>query len=176
MVERSSHVLDSLGVEPGSYLLVTVHRASNTDDAENLSNILQALNETEETVIFPAHPRTRQAIEPTGCSPSPRVRLVDPVSYLEMLVLEKNARLVLTDSGGVQKEAYFFGVPCVTLREETEWVETVEAGWNTLVGADKTRILQGVRTFRPEDQQPQVFGDGKASEKIVRHLQSVLPS
>lgn len=175
-VERFSHLLDSLGLQSGSYLLATVHRASNTDDVEKLSSILRALNETEEVVILPAHPRTRRAMERTGFRPSPHLRVLEPVSYLEMLNLEKNARLVLTDSGGVQKEAYFFGVPCVTLREETEWAETVQAGWNTLVGADKTRILDAVRTFRPQGKRPKVFGDGKASEKIVRHLPSVLSS
>jgi UDP-N-acetylglucosamine 2-epimerase len=172
-VERSSGVLGSLGFESGSYLLVTVHRAGNTDDLQRLSSILKALNEVEEAVIFPAHPRTRQAMERAGCAPSPNVYVLEPVGYLEMLKLEKNARLVLTDSGGVQKEAYFFGVPCVTLREETEWVETVEAGWNTLVGANKERILQAVHTFQPEGDQPKVFGDGKASEKMVRHLESI---
>jgi len=173
-VERSSHLLQSLGLPSGSYLLATVHRASNTDDAVNLSSILEALNEAEEMVIFPAHPRTRQAMERIGFRPSSHLRVLEPVSYLEMLNLEKNARLVLTDSGGVQKEAFFFGVPCVTLRKETEWVETVQAGWNTLVGADKPRILEAVRSFRPQGDLPQVFGDGKASEKIVRHLVSVL--
>jgi UDP-GlcNAc3NAcA epimerase len=173
-VERSSHLLDSLDLQSASYLLATLHRASNTDDEENLSSILQALNETDETVVLPLHPRTRHAMERVGFTPSPRLRVLEPVSYLEMLNLEKNARLVLTDSGGVQKEAYFFGVPCVTLREETEWVETVQAGWNTLVGADKTRILNAVRTLEPQGQLPQVFGDGKASQKIVRHLQAVL--
>jgi UDP-N-acetylglucosamine 2-epimerase len=172
-VEKSSAVLDSLDLESGSYLLATVHRAGNTDNLQNLSSILEALSEVEEAVVFPAHPRTRRAMEGIGYAPSPHVHLLEPVGYLEMLKLEKNARLVLTDSGGVQKEAFFFGVPCVTLREETEWVETVEAGWNTLVGANKERILQAVHTFRPEGDQPQVFGDGKASEKIVRHLESV---
>jgi len=173
-VEKSSHLLNSLGLPSGAYLLATVHRVSNTDDAENLSSILQALNETEEAVIFPAHPRTRRAMERIGFRASPHLRVLEPVSYLEMLNLEKNARLVLTDSGGVQKEAFFFGVPCVTLREETEWVETVQAGWNTLVGADKTRILDAVRSFRPQGELPKVFGDGKASERIVRQLASVL--
>jgi UDP-GlcNAc3NAcA epimerase len=172
-VERPSAVLDSLGLETGSYSLATVHRAGNTDDLQNLSSILEALNEVEEAVVFPAHPRTRQAVEGIGYAPPPHVHLLEPVGYLEMLKLEKNARLVVTDSGGVQKEAFFFGVPCVTLREETEWVETVEAGWNTLVGTNKERILQAVHTFLPEGDQPQVFGDGKASEKIVRHLESV---
>jgi len=114
---------------PKAYLLATIHRPQNTDRAENLRSILGALNALDELIVFPAHPRTSEAIERLGYPLRSHVRLIEPVSYLDMLVLEKNARLILTDSGGVQKEAYFFGVPCVTLREETEWVVTVEAGW-----------------------------------------------
>jgi UDP-GlcNAc3NAcA epimerase len=166
-----SDLLSSLGVQPGTYLLVTVHRPANTDHDENLSSILDALGETREEVIFPAHPRTTQALERLGREVPANVRLLEPVSYVNMLELEKNARLILTDSGGMQKEAYFLGVPCVTLREETEWVETVEVGWNVLVGASKDRILQAVRHFRPEGERANVFGDGRASERIARQLQ-----
>jgi UDP-N-acetylglucosamine 2-epimerase len=101
---------------------------------------------------------------------------LEPVSYLDMLALEKNARLILTDSGGVQKEAYFLSVPCVTLREETEWVETMEAGWNLLVGANEQRIVEAIRDFQPQGERPQVFGDGKASQRIALHLQAVFGS
>jgi UDP-N-acetylglucosamine 2-epimerase len=174
VVQRSTGFLDTLDVQAKSYLLVTVHRAGNTDDTDKLFCILAALDQMQETVLFPAHPRTRQAMEGVGYAPAPHVRLLEPVSYLEMLVLEKNARMVLTDSGGVQKEAYLLAVPCVTLREETEWVETVEAGWNTLVGANKTRILKAVSTFQPQGEPPQVFGDGRASQKMTQCLQSVL--
>ncbi|HJX39112.1 MAG TPA: UDP-N-acetylglucosamine 2-epimerase (non-hydrolyzing) [Anaerolineae bacterium] len=176
VLDRPSSLLSSLGLLPGSYLLVTVHRPSNTDQEENLSSILDALRETGEEVIFPAHPRTRQALARLGSEVPSNVRLLEPVSYVNMLLLERNARLILTDSGGMQKEAYFFGVPCITLREETEWVETVEAGWNLLVGASKPRILQAARDFHPQGDRPEIFGDGRASERIAHHLQLVFGS
>lgn len=172
VVDRRSHLIEALDLQPDSYLLATIHRPANTDDLQNLSTILEAFNDVEEQVVFPAHPRTSEAIARSGRQLSSRVKLLEPVSYLDMLALERNARLILTDSGGVQKEAYFFGTPCVTLREETEWVETVEAGWNLLVGSDKAKILRAVREFRPQGQRAQVFGDGTASRKIVHHLES----
>jgi UDP-N-acetylglucosamine 2-epimerase (non-hydrolysing) len=175
-VDTASRILASLDLRPGSYLLATVHRPANTDDQQNLSSILRALASTDEVVVFPAHPRASQAMERLGLEVSSNVRLLEPVSYLDMLALEKNARLILTDSGGVQKEAYFFGVPCLTLREETEWVETTEAGWNLLVGADEQRIVEAIHEFRPQGERPQLFGDGKASQRIALHLQSVFES
>jgi UDP-GlcNAc3NAcA epimerase len=170
---RRTHILGTLDLDPGLYLLATIHRPSNTDKPQNLSSILAAFNELGEDVVFPAHPRTSQAIARTDCQLSSRIRLMEPVSYLDMLALEKNARLILTDSGGVQKEAYFFGVPCVTLREETEWIETTEAGWNVLVGTSKEKIIEAVQEFRPQGQRPKVFGDGKASQSIAQHLGSL---
>jgi len=172
IVDKKSRILSSLDLQRGCYLLVTIHRPGNTDDPSNLSNILAALNEIDEEIIFPAHPRTSQAIEQLGCQLASTVRLLEPVTYLDMLSLESNARLILTDSGGVQKEAYFFGVPCVTLREETEWVETIEAGWNLLVGASKEKIIQAVKELHPQGDRPEIFGDGKASERIAHHLES----
>ncbi len=173
LVESQSKILSSLNLQRGSYLLATIHRPSNTDNLENLSNILAGFNELGEEIVFPVHPRTRQAIGRTGVELSSGVRVLEPVSYLDMLALERDARLILTDSGGVQKEAYFLGVPCVTLREETEWVETTEAGWNIIVGASKARLIEAVRDFRPQGTRPQIFGDGQASEKIAYHLGSL---
>jgi len=170
IAERKSTILETLGVDPGNYLLVTIHRPGNTDDPRNLSAIVSALNDVAETVIFPAHPRTQKALKQWGLHPNSNVRLIEPVSYLDMLMLEKNARMILTDSGGVQKEAYILGVPCVTLREETEWVETVEAGWNILVGANRERIVEAVRNFQPTGERPPLFGDGNASRRIVEIL------
>jgi UDP-N-acetylglucosamine 2-epimerase len=175
-VDTASRILASLDLRPGSYLLATVHRPANTDDQQNLSSILRALASTDEVVVFPAHPRASQAMERLGLEVSSNVRLLEPVSYLDMLALEKNARLILTDSGGVQKEAYFFGVPCLTLREETEWVETTEAGWNLMVGANEQRIEEALHEFRPQGERPPLFGDGKASQRIALHLQSVFES
>jgi len=176
VVDSTSRILASLGLAPRSYLLATIHRPANTDNEQNLSGILGALASTDEVVVFPAHPRTGQAMERFGLDLPSNVRLLEPVSYLDMLALEKNARLILTDSGGVQKEAYFFGVPCVTLREETEWVETTERGWNLLVGASEPHIAEAIRHFQPQGERPQVFGDGKASRRIALHLQSVFGS
>jgi UDP-N-acetylglucosamine 2-epimerase len=177
VARRRSTVLARLGLEPKGYLLATVHRPYNTDVPENLEAILLALLELREPVVFPVHPRTRQKIASLGgeldigAEGRGGLRLVGPVGYLDMLALEQNARLILTDSGGMQKEAYFFSVPCVTLRPETEWVETVEAGWNILVGADKERIADAVAERDwPRGAPPPVFGDGQAAGRIVAEL------
>ena len=166
-------ILDRLGLKERRYLLVTVHRSENTDDVERLSGILQALNALDETVVFPVHPRTRKVIEAGGHKLLAHVRLIDPVSYFEMVSLTGLARLVLTDSGGLQKEAYWLGVPCITLREETEWIETVETGWNTLVGSDSERIVQAVRAFSPPVSRPALYGDGLVAARCVDLLDSV---
>jgi UDP-GlcNAc3NAcA epimerase len=169
IARQRSMILQYLGLKPKSYLLATVHRPYNTDNPENLRNILAAFAEIEEPIIFPVHPRTRHKINELNLlnSKSDNLKLINPVGYLDMLLLEKNARMILTDSGGMQKEAYFFGVPCVTLRPETEWIETVEMGWNILVGASRNKILEAVRNFRPTGNHPSFFGDGNASLKIV---------
>jgi UDP-N-acetylglucosamine 2-epimerase len=171
--ERSA-ILDQLGVQPKEYLLATLHRPYNTDVPEHLRSILAAFAGTGETVIFPVHPRTRQKIsesEEALITKATNVKMIEPVGYLDMLLLEQHARLILTDSGGMQKEAFFFGVPCVTLRPETEWVETVEAGWNVIAGAEREQILRAVKEHAwPEETPPQFFGDGRAAEKIVGHL------
>jgi UDP-GlcNAc3NAcA epimerase len=165
---QRSRILEILNINSGCYLLATVHRPYNTDIPENLSAIFSALADLDEIVIFPIHPRTRQRLPD---NPTANVRLIDPVGYLDMLMLEQNARMILTDSGGIQKEAYFFKVPCLTLRPETEWIETLEGGWNIIVGADHARILQGVGESRPQSEPLQLFGDGHAAEKILHHLQ-----
>jgi UDP-N-acetylglucosamine 2-epimerase len=152
------------------YVLVTIHRAQNTDDPERLGTLLQALGRVTERALFPVHPRTRAALDRLGHRPAAHVELVEPLSYTAMLSAVKQARLVLTDSGGVQKEAYWLGVPCVTLRDETEWPETVAAGWNTLVGADLERIVEAVQTFSPPVERPPLYGDGHAAERIVEVL------
>ncbi len=158
----------------GGYLLTTVHRASNTDDVDNLRGIISALSQAGEPVVFPVHPRTRKAMEDADIEPGANLRAIEPVSYLEMLALEKHARKILTDSGGVQKEALWFGVPCITMRTETEWVETVECGWNTLTGTDPARILAAIHAPRPLGNPPQVYGDGRASERIASVLKEEL--
>jgi UDP-N-acetylglucosamine 2-epimerase len=159
-----------LGLEPGGYLLATVHRAENTDDPARLRAILVALDELDEPVVFPVHPRTRKAIESLDWTPGPRLRLVEPVGYRDMIELERDTRLLLTDSGGMQKEAYFLRVPCVILRNETEWVEVVDAGWAVLAGADRERIGSAVRSLRPPAAHAPLHGDGHAAERCVAHL------
>jgi UDP-N-acetylglucosamine 2-epimerase len=154
------------------YYLVTLHRAENTDNPKRLESILKAMNEIgkDTPVILPLHPRTRKMMNNYHLLPKAKwIRLIDPVSYLDMLTLEKNAKAILTDSGGVQKEAYWFKIPCFTLREETEWVETVEGGWNILVGTEVERIVAEVaRQKRRIRLKIRPFGYGKASEKIVQ--------
>jgi UDP-GlcNAc3NAcA epimerase len=170
--EKKSSILKSLDLKPKQYLLATIHRASNVDDTAKLLNVLETFSMLGEPVVFPVHPRTRKAIEAAGFSVGENVKLVEPVGYLDMLWLEKNARMILTDSGGVQKEAYWFATPCATLREETEWVETVESGWNITVGIERERILNAVRNFSIPVARPNLFGDGDASQKIVRLLEN----
>jgi UDP-N-acetylglucosamine 2-epimerase len=162
-----STVLDTLALEAERYALVTIHRAGNVDDPSRLSDLVAALNAAPGRVVFPIHPRTRAAIAQLGVTWAAHVLVVDPVGYLDMLALTARACLVTTDSGGLQLEAYCLGVPCLTLRDETEWTETVDAGWNTLVGSDPARIHAAwTRPGRPADRPP-VFGDGHAAERIV---------
>lgn len=163
--------LQRLGVRPREYLLVTVHRAANTDDPRRLRSILDALAAVALPSVFPAHPRVAKAMAAARISPPANVRVVAPVGYGDMLALEKEARCILTDSGGMQKEAFLLGVPCVTLRDETEWPETVACGWNTLAGADRERIAAAVNRPPPSGERPPLFGDGRAAEKIVSLLE-----
>ena len=177
VAERRSDVIDRLSLKKGGYYLITVHRAENTDRPENLRGIVRALNclaDRRTDVLFPIHPRTRKALSALEVEKiHANVEVIDPVSYLDMLVLEKNASMILTDSGGVQKEAFFLQVPCVTLREETEWLETVDAGWNMLAGADPERILNAIDELAGielDRQLPRIYGDGKAADYITQIL------
>ena len=168
----SSAVFERLDLQPQQYLLATIHRAENTDDHERLKLLLVALASIEETVVLPIHPRTKQAIGGTGLAELSGIQFIDPVGYADMVALERSARMILTDSGGVQKEAYWLGGPCLTLREETEWTETVEAGWNVLTGVDAQRILKTVRMFEPPSERPALYSEGRASDRIVALLES----
>jgi len=168
--EATSDVLDRLSLRPAQYLLVTIHRAANTDDPSRLAAILEALGSLGETVIFPVHPRTRKAMNYMQVAST--VRMIDPIGYGDMLVLTRNARLVLTDSGGVQKEAFFLGTACLTLRDETEWHETVVGGWNCLVGVSPHAIRAAAKSKRPQgnpDATP--FGNGQSAQKIVEVIE-----
>lgn len=173
--QRSTILID-LGIQPCQYLLATVHRAENTEHPENLRNILQAFSEIPEPIIFPIHPRTRACLDVSQLRrlEKSHIQLIDPVGYLDMLVLEQNARMILTDSGGIQKEAFFFGVPCITLRLETEWVETVAAGWNVIAGADKDRIIACYQNVTLKSGiPPTLFGVGQSAQAIVNCLDAV---
>jgi UDP-N-acetylglucosamine 2-epimerase len=173
LAEQRSTILERMRVMPKEYLLATVHRPRNTDVAGRLRSILAAFDQIGEPIVFPAHPRTRRAMNDAELKPPANVIMLEPVGYLDMVLLERNARLILTDSGGIQKEAYFYAVPCITLREETEWVETVEAGWNVLVGADRRAILRAVHDLAPPKDHPELYGDGHASAIIAELLDSV---
>lgn len=158
-------VLERNGLVAGEYLLLTVHRPVNTDDKQSLENIIHALGGHK--VVFPAHPRTVKLIASHGIRVPGNIKVIKPVDYVESLTLLRNAKKLLTDSGGMQKEAYFFSKPCITLREETEWIETVESGWNVLTGSDPDKIMNAIRSFNPTGEKALFYGDGKASEKIV---------
>jgi len=170
LARQKSTLLSTLELAPEQYVLVTVHRAANTDNPKRLANIVKALSQVGETVIFPVHPRTRGALSKLDVQFGDNVHLIEPVGYYDMMVLEENARIIATDSGGVQREAYFMQKPCITLRDETEWTETVQVGWNKLVGVDVDLILQTWKTFTPPTEQPPIFGDGTAGEKIAKIL------
>jgi UDP-GlcNAc3NAcA epimerase len=169
-----SSVLQSLGVEPGSYVLATVHRAGNVDDHRRLQAILSALDDLTRdfTVLLPLHPRTRQAVSAAGLNDAlRRVQVLEPVGYLDMVMLERSAAVIATDSGGVQKEAFFHGIPCVTLRDETEWTELVDLGWNRLappLEADIAATIRAAAGTRGEDAAP--YGDGTAADQTISLL------
>jgi UDP-GlcNAc3NAcA epimerase len=156
---------------PPSYFLATIHRPENTDHRENILSILESFSKAGLPVVFPLHPRTKKAIGPTGKFPS-NVMVIEPVGYLEMLKLTLDSVKVLTDSGGLQKEAYFLGKPCITLRTETEWIETLHDGWNTITGADTEKILTAIKSPLPAAKQRTDFGDGHSVGLIVETLLS----
>ena len=167
IAKSKSGLLKELDVNSGEYLLTTIHRAENTNDINRLRNMIEALNESGEKIILPLHPRTKKFIEGYGLNFNENIKVIDPIGYLEMLMLEENSKMIVTDSGGVQKEAYFMGKPCITMRDETEWVETVACGWNVVVGTDKSKILDNIRNFKPTRIQQAIFGDGNAAQKIL---------
>jgi len=171
VAQEKSNVLAELKLLPRKYCLVTLHRANNTDNPERLRAVVDALNQLDEMVVFPLHPRTKAAIERFGLAFQSHIFAVPPAGYLDMVALESSARLIATDSGGVQREAYYLGVPCVTLREETEWMETVSVGWNQLVGVDPTKILAAWNSSDTPDERPPIHGDGHAGDKIVQCLE-----
>lgn len=180
--EATSRVLQRLDLEPKSYILATIHRAENTDDPNRLQAVFNALSQLADRIplVLPLHPRTRATLERQGLGAalSPALRCIDPVGYLDMVMLEKHARLIATDSGGIQKEAYFYQVPCVTLRDETEWVETVELGWNVVCPPTSAeRVVETV--LRQLDSRGEAnhspYGNGSAAALIIERLLQTTP-
>ncbi|MCM8711289.1 UDP-N-acetylglucosamine 2-epimerase (non-hydrolyzing) [Clostridium sp. SYSU_GA19001] len=167
VAEKKSSIIDKLELSKGEYILTTIHRAENTNNINRLKNIIEALNESEVHIVLPLHPRTKKYIQDYGLYFSHNVTVIEPIGYLDMIALEMHSKKIVTDSGGVQKEAFFMQKPCVTMRDETEWIETVENGWNIIAGTDKQKILDGILNFVPTMEQENIFGDGTAAEKIV---------
>jgi UDP-N-acetylglucosamine 2-epimerase len=171
LAERKSDIIEKLHLKPKEYFLATIHRAENTDDIAKLKTIFLIFNKLSCTVIVPIHPRAKKILEKENIKILSNVRIITPVSYLEMLILEKNSRLILTDSGGVQKEAYFFCVPCITLRNETEWIETVQSGWNILSKVNDKQILVSIekqlQISKSKNNLKKFYGDGKSALKMA---------
>ena len=173
--QKKSEILNKLNLKPKKFILCTIHRALNTDNTENLKNIFIGLTNSRETIILPLHPRTKKKIDQNESLKKyigPNIRIIDPVGYFDMICLEANAKKIVTDSEGVQKESYFNKIPCITLRKNTEWVETIEQGVNQLVGVEPEKIEEIIINFHPPEQNysKQLFGDGKTSEKIIEIL------
>lgn len=156
--------------EQTSFVLATLHRQENTEDAMRLLQIVEALNTLPVDIILPLHPRTRKKIDALNILPAKHIHLTKPLGYLDMLALEKKASCIITDSGGVQKEAYFMHKPCITLRNETEWTETVDCGWNSLVGASKDMIVNAFNNIRTPEHHPDLYGDGTTAKQILSVL------
>jgi len=170
---ETKRLLAHLGVEYGKYILATIHRPVNTDDADAMRRMAAAFGALDMPIIFPVHPRTRKLIEQYGIAWEAHVHLTEPVGHLELLALARGSRCVATDSGGIQKEAFLLGVPCTTLRDETEWPETLEGGWNVLVGNRETAIIEAIRRPRPLALVRNPFGQGDAAERIARSFASM---
>jgi UDP-GlcNAc3NAcA epimerase len=165
IARERSRILAEHGLEPGGYVVATIHRAANVQPGR-LARIVDGLGRTGERVVFPAHPRTRATLEETP----PNVEVLAPVGYLDMAALVSQARVLVTDSGGLQKEAYWYGVPCVTARPSTEWVDTVELGANVLVDDDPEKLAAAVASARMPEERPPLYGDGHAAERVVASL------
>ena len=173
--QKISTLLKKLHLIPGEFILCTIHRASNIDNMENLKNIFIGLTDSKEQIILPLHPRTKKEINQNKSLRKyigNNIRIIKPIGYLDMICLETNAKKIVTDSGGVQKEAYFNKVPCITLRENTEWVETIKEGVNKLVGVNPKKIKESINNFYPIEQNyhKKLYGDGRTSEKIIKIL------
>jgi len=171
IAERKSNILERLNLKNEEFILTTIHRAENTNDYNRMKNIIEALSDSGEKVILPLHPRTQKYIENYNLKLGSNINIIEPVGYLDMIMLESACKKIVSDSGGIQKEAFFMKKPCITMRDETEWIETVETGWNTIVGADKSKILDAILNFTVPKEQSNIFGDGHAAEAILNVIQ-----
>ncbi len=179
--KSEASIIKKYGLEKGRYILATVHRAENTDNIKNLINIIDGLSEISRVidVILPLHPRTSKILKENKLEKRLNgIQVIKPLSYNEMLILEKNSRIIFTDSGGVQKEAFWLKIPCVTMRDRTEWVETIRAGYNILTGADRVKIIKAFEKFqqgiKTDNNLLDVYGDGNAAKKIVKFIRNYL--
>lgn len=174
LAREKSSILEQLGIDDTEFVLSTVHRAGNTDDRKNLEAIIDGLVKTPYFVVLPVHPRTKTRLQKFGLweKTTTELEVIDPVGYLDFVQLLNAAERVATDSGGVQKEAFFLETPCVTLREETEWIETVESEWNVLVSSNRDAIERALTTWEKPEKKPSPYGEGDAAERVVKVLAS----
>lgn len=165
--KNTSTILEKLGLKENEFILCTIHRAENTDSLNRLKQIFAALGASKQQIILPLHPRTKKRIAEYSIAIDDNIKIIEPVGYLDMIQLEATSKKIVTDSGGVQKEAFFLRKPCVTLRDETEWTETVQNGWNCLVGSDKTAICDAIQNFQPTAEIKSYFGKGNAANLLA---------
>ena len=174
IAEQKSRILKNLKLKQKEYILLTLHRPYNVDNIQKLQNIFSALKQTKRFIVLPVHPRSRKMIESTNIIIPENISIIEPLGYLDFIFLQKHSEKIITDSGGIQKEAYLNGIPCITIRPETEWIETVKAGWNVLVGDKKDQLIENCLHFKPSHNRPRYFGDGNSSKKIISILESHL--
>ena len=174
IAEQKSRILKNLILKQIEYILLTLHRPYNVDNIHKLQNIFSALKQTKKFIVLPVHPRSRKIIESTNTIIPENISIIEPLGYLDFIFLQKHSEKIITDSGGIQKEAYLNGIPCITIRPETEWIETVKAGWNVLVGDKKDQLIENCLHFKPSHNRPRYFGDGNSSKKIISILESHL--
>jgi len=174
IAKEKSAILRKLRVAPKEYCLLTLHRPYNVDSYEILERVLSALSKLRKRIVFPVHPRTRKVIDRFDIELGANIQVIDPLGYLDFICLEEHAEMIMTDSGGVQKEAYILMVPCLTLRPETEWVETTYGGWNTLVGFDPEKLIEAVESPGERENQVNVFGEYGCANRMVEIIEGFL--
>lgn len=172
IAKEKSKILADLQIKENQFDLCTIHRAENTNDVQRMKQIVDALNQSSTPIVLPLHPRTLKYLNEYGIQFANHVKIIEPVGYLDMVMLEQSCRKILTDSGGVQKEAFFLGKPCITMRDQTEWVETVQNGWNVIVGADTSKIIAAINSFNPDAKREDHFGKGNAAELMINAIKN----